>query len=76
MCEVETLTFDTCFALQIQLLFVNLESRKCTFALHDRVQSKLTMEMDTTSFRIVTAMFAHYLQQRLGKSIVEDSTDF
>jgi len=56
-----------CFRFQIELLIVHLENQKCTFTIFDRNQPKLTLKIDSTSFRVFMALFAHNLQKRLGK---------
>jgi hypothetical protein len=52
--------------LRIQLKFE--ENGQSLFTISDRIQPDLTLEMDTTSFRLSLALFAHFLQERLGGS--------
>lgn len=59
-------TYRVLPATKVQLLFTN--SGQSTFTIYDRIQPNLKLEMDTTSFRLSLALYAHFLQEKLGGS--------
>jgi hypothetical protein len=61
-------TFRILPATKVQVLMVNLEAATTSIAISDRIQPKITLEMDTNSSRILMAMYALFLKSRLGGS--------
>ncbi|XP_021965341.1 apoptosis-resistant E3 ubiquitin protein ligase 1 [Folsomia candida] len=55
-------------ATKVKLLSYNVERRQNILEISDRTQPKIVLEIEPTTSRIVLAMFALFLKQRLGGS--------